>query len=219
MSDSNEGWDGLLDEARQAYHAPPETPREKIWTRITAEIDAPSSTDEGVGVVSLESARESRSRFRAPARYAAVAAALVIVGIGIGRMTAPPTPTAVVVPASTDPTAGLQLAAQEHLGRTESFLTMVRAEARDGSLAPETSEWARGLLSQTRLLLDQERADRTVDELLEDLEWVLIQIVQVGDVEAAPASREELDLVLRGMDDGEVLPRIQAAIPMTMEGA
>ena len=66
-----------------------------------------------------------------------------------------------------------------------------------------------------RLLLDAEGGSAEVDDLLLDLELVLIQIAAVaetGSMDDAQA-RTELELALRTLEDGEVLPRIQAALP------
>ena len=147
------------------------------------------------------------------------AAAVLALGIGIGRMSAPGAVEVADnqsgVPADAN-AASLTLAAQEHFGQTESLLTMVRSDARSGRVDPMTSEWARGLLSQTRLLIDvQGGSDPTVDDLLLDLELLLIQIVGMGDTGASDEAhaRTELDLALRSLEEGEVLPRLRAALP------
>ena len=58
-------------------------------------------------------------------------------------------------------------------------------------------------------------------DLLLDLEFVLIQIVSVartGSMDEA-RTRTELELALRSLEEGEVLPRIQAALPSVKAGA
>jgi hypothetical protein len=98
---------------------------------------------------------------------------------------------------------------------------MVRADARMGTLDPALAEWAGGLLSQTRLLIDARRSgDPTLEDLLQDLELVLIQIVgaaETGSMDEVRA-RLELELALRSLEDGEMLPRIQAVLPTGMAG-
>jgi hypothetical protein len=106
-------------------------------------------------------------------------------------------------------------AAIEHLGRSESLLTMVRSDARSGGIHPGVAKWARALLTETRLLMDLPEADdETVRELLEDLELVLVQIVGVAEANGDSADdRSELALALEGLAERDVLARIQAVLP------
>ena len=106
---------------------------------------------------------------------------------------------------------------REHFDRTESLLTMVRTDARAGRIDPATADWASGLLTQTRLLLDaSDGRQQEMGDLLLDLELVLIQIVGVAETGAMDEARArtELELALRSLEEGEVLSRIQAALPM-----
>jgi hypothetical protein len=203
----------LLTGLRDEYNAPPETPREEMWSAIQARL---GSQDEKV--VSLHAVRQSRvARHWKPMGWAAAAAAVLVLGLGIGRMTAPGGPPAAQV--ASEPSSNsnaLRVAALEHLVQTESLLTLVRADARSGRIEPSMGSWARGLLSQTRLLMDaQGDSDPVMKELLEDLELVLVQMVGVAN--AAPEDgdrvRSELNLALDGLEEREVLPRIQAVIP------
>lgn len=212
--------DGRMDEALEAlraeYNAPPETPREEMWRTIRAGLPVPGDAE----VVSLDTVRARRTPNRSFG-WAVAAAAVLVMGIGIGRMTAPGGPQAGAV----DPDGRgevFAVAAAEHLGHSESFLTLVRADARVGSLDPEMVRWAEGLLSQTRLFMDASdpAAEPTMRELMEDLELVLAQIVTVaanGGVDP-DRTRTELDLALRGMEDREVLTRIQAVSGPTLAG-
>jgi len=232
---SDERIEEMLEQVRQSYHVPNEPPREAMWGAIEARMDGPGQgAGSGGGVVDLGAERAKRNAARPHVLrstdrsmgWAVAAAAVLVLGVGIGRMTAPvgaPPQAAVAPPAmakSAKP-AALALAAREHLGRTESLLTMVRADARSGRVDPETAEWAAGLLAQTRLLLDQNNGSNpTVEDLLLDLELVLIQIAGVsetGSMDEARA-RTELELALRTLDEGEVLPRIHAVLP-DLEGA
>ena len=198
---------------REDYNPPPETPREEMWDAIQARLGS-----EGGQVVSMEKARRSRmARYRRPLGWAVAAAAVLVLGLGIGRMTAPgmDREVGVAVRVAPDP-AVLQAAAMEHLVRTESLLTLVRADARAGRVEPAMGSWARGLLSQTRLLMDAQRdSDPVMKELLEDLELVLVQIVGVANASEGDQERirSELNLALEGLEEREVLPRIQAVIP------
>jgi hypothetical protein len=215
----DKGMDELLTGLREEYNSPPDTPREEMWSVIQSRLVPKGELEPGAGhVVSLEEAR--RSRDVAPRRaltWALGAAALVVLGLGIGRITAPgagPGPKGAEV-VSQNPEV-LRAAAVDHLLQTESLLTMVRADARTGSVAPGMGSWAQGLLTQTRLLMDAHRdSDPAMTELLEDLELVLVQIVgATGASENDPARiQSELNLALGGLNEREVLPRIQAVIP------
>jgi hypothetical protein len=218
----------LLTGLRGDYNAPPDTPREEMWAaiqvRLVREVTSAGPDRGGVQnqVLSLEDAHRSRMRrFRQPLGWAAAAAALLVLGLGIGRMTAPGAgPAAEVamdVPVDAGPNSGvLRAASVEHLIRSESLLTLVRADARAGRVEPSVGSWARGLLSQTRLLMDaQGNADPAMAQLLGDLELVLVQIVGAANADAGdPAKvRSELKLALDGMEERDVLPRIQAVVP------
>ncbi len=207
--------DGLRETIRSHYHPPPPTPREEMWAAIRAELPAvrPAPSQEGARVVELDAARRRRgSWIGRTLRWSAAAAAVLVLGIGIGRRTAPHSTVAsteVVNPKE----SVLNEAALDHLGRTESLLTMVRAEGRSGALDPQVGAWARGLLTQTRLFLDSPGpTDPAIHDLMEDLELVLAQIVGVTEAEAKDGdrARAELNLALHGMEDRNVLARIQA---------
>jgi len=219
---------------RRRYNAPPETPREEMWAVIQAGLTPRGGDtvgeDSGATVHSLEEARARRSAqapstgVRRPFGWAVAAAAILILGIGIGRMSAPAPEGGTTAPAMAgaptatpgSPDAVLRAAAVEHLGRTEALLTLVRVDAKEGRVDPAMGAWSRGLLMQTRLLLDSPAADDpAMGELLEDLELVLVQIVRVSEVEGADQARaqSEMNLALRGLEDRDVLPRIQAVVP------
>ncbi|HUF76006.1 MAG TPA: hypothetical protein VMM35_06995 [Longimicrobiales bacterium] len=201
------------------------------------EPEAPKAPAGEAGVHSIARARPRLAR--APARlarpvpwlgWAAAASVALLVGIAVGRSTAPgapgapDTPLAAVPAAASDAgasaptavTAGLDLAVRGHLGRTESLLAAVRSDGRQGRLDPGAAAWARGLLTQTRLLLDARTGgDPALRALLQDLELVLAEIVvvsQAGSLDGARA-QTELDLVLQALELGSLLPRLQAACP------
>jgi len=178
--------------------------------------------DEGLPGAARE-ARVARrpAWYRQPWGWAAAAAAVLVVGIGIGRVTAPGVgPKAEGVPGTAvaiSPNAEvLRAAAMDHLLNSESLLTLVRADARAGRVEPAVGTWAESLLTQTRLLLDaQGDADPVMRDLLEDLELVLAQIVGVANAGSGDEARvrSELSLALNGLEESEVLPRIQAVVP------
>jgi hypothetical protein len=103
-----------------------------------------------------------------------------------------------------------QLAALQHLARTEALLTAFRVETRSGRVDPQVSAWARDLLSTTRLLLDSPAAeDAKLKKLLDDLELVLAQIAQLQ-----PAREKgELDLIDHAVEQRNVLPRLRTLGP------
>ncbi len=217
MSDDRK-FDEALAELRAGYNPPPETPVAEMWTVVRAGLPV----GQGTPVRSLDEARSRRSR--TPHRsfgWAVAAAAVLMFGVGIGRMTAPVAPDESTVASEPDRSL-LMMAAADHLGQSESFLTVVRTEARVGTLDPEMVGWARGLLMQTRLFLDvtDRGAQPAFTELMEDLELILAQVVSVAEGGQADPdrTRTELDLALRGLEDREVMTRIQAASAPTLAG-
>jgi len=217
MTMSEERMEEMLQELKASYRVPSETPREEMWSAISSRLDAPQTE-----VLDISIARRRRAFTASGAvGWAAAAAAVLLVGGGLGRMTAPeggeraPIATMQMTPTS------MAFAAQDHMRRTESLLTMVRTDARAGRIDPTTARWARGLLSQTRLLMDaQDDATPRMNDLLLDLELVLAQIVGVAETGSMDEgrARTELDLLLRSLNDGAVLPRIRAAIQVGLAG-
>jgi hypothetical protein len=215
--------DELMTELRDGYNSPPETPREEMWAAIQSRL-ATGDGSEDSKILSMDSARKAKilpsRRFL---QWTAAAAALVLLGLGIGRWTAPrgtPDPIATTANASSpsnrtgiDP---LQVASLEHLVRTESLLTLARADASAGRIQPEVGQWARRLLTQTRLLMDaQVDEDPVMKTLLQDLELVLVQMVTAASASEDDPSRvqTEMNLALEGLEENEVLSRIRAVVP------
>ncbi len=192
--------DGLLRRTARDYNAPPETPRDEMWRTIQARR------------------RRTRSRPAHPRRWipwAAAAAAVLALGVGLGRLSvrnAPqPAPAPVATPTAPRPSAtAYRLAAAEHLGQSEVFLTLFRASIRPGSDERLASATARELLSTNRLLLDSPAVqDRKTRLLLEDLELVLAEIAQL-----TPQPRErDLKLIREGIERDGMLPRLRTAVP------
>lgn len=217
---SEDPMDRILDAVRETYHAPGRTPKEAMWEVIQRGTEA-APGDDVIDLTAVRNARPVR-RYRSYAWAAAAAAALVL-GIGIGRMTTRVGGDSSLANAADGVPTSLRFAAAEHFGRTESLLTMVRADARQGRIDPMTSTWARGLLVQTRLLIDYgSGAEPAMQELLEDLELVLVQIVGLagsGSMEG-DRTRMELELAVRSVEERELLPRLQAAgRPLGFSGA
>jgi len=223
-----ENMDALLDRIRSEYNPPPETPRDEMWAAIQGRIEeglsgdaSPEPTDESI--ISLDQARQSRSaRTMPPFAWAMGAAAILVLGLGIGRMTAPgASPSAAEGPDAASATAEapgsdlLRIVALDHLAKTESLLTLARADASAGGLEASVGTWSRGLLARTRLIMDaQENPDPLLQDLLEDLELVLVQLVGAGAIDGDPAKvQSEWNLALEGLEDTEVLSRIRAVLP------
>jgi hypothetical protein len=186
-----------LRDAAEAYHRPPETPREQIWERIQS----------GRGA-------EGRRPSVRPPLWIGLAAALAL-AFGLGRLSTRPETRWSAEPsiAAVSPARGsvaIRVAAAEHLEQAESFLTLFRASVRAGGpdrLAPPT---ARQLLATNRLLLDSPASsDPRLRVLLEDLELVLAGIAQLS----PDGGSEDLDLVNTDLERSAVLLRLRAAVP------
>jgi hypothetical protein len=195
--------DNQLDErirgAAREYNSPPETPREEMWARIA---DARRGRAPEPRVIPLR---------RRPWRWAglaAAAAAILAVGVGIGRVSV--APEAAVWEAPSTRGAAYRLAAQEHLGQSEAFLTLFRASLRQSGDHRLAAASARQLLATNRLLLDSPAAvDPRTRLLLEDLELVLAEIAQLS-----PSSpTEDLELIREGIEQGDMMPRLRTAVP------
>jgi hypothetical protein len=185
--------------AAREYNAPPETPREEMWARIA---EARRGRAPEPRVIPLH---------RRPWRWAALAAAaaaILAVGVGIGRVSVAPEVSVWEAPAAQG--AAYRLAAQEHLGQSEAFLTLFRASLRQPGEHRLPAASARQLLATNRLLLDSPAAvDPKIRLLLEDLELVLAEIAQLS-----PSSRaEDLELIRKGIEQGDVMPRLRTAVP------
>ena len=208
-------FDDQLREAARDYNAPPETPRDAMWTKIVAER-AERKEAKRAGHESRVLPFRSFRRFTyRPVRLAAGIAALLALGIGLGRMTAPtqdsPAPITVATEAAPRGSeVAYQLAATEHLSQSETFLTLFRASVRQGGNEQLASSTARQLLATNRLLLDSPAAtDNRTRLLLQDLELVLAQIAQLSGRPSSP----DLDLITTGLDDSGVMSRLRTAVP------
>jgi len=217
---SEERLDELIAQLADDYNAPPETPREEIWAALEAELRVRDGRRGAV--IPIDRGRPAGAQgFHRVAGWAVAAAALLVLGVGIGRMTAPVgsaegNQALAVSPA--ERASLVHVATVEHLGRSESLLTLVRADASTGRVDPHVRRLARDLLTETRLLLDtpqDQKGDPEMRSLLEDLELVLVQVVGAEDseVDGKRDAGTELRLALQGMDERAVLPRIQAAMP------
>jgi len=237
-SRTSDDWIGRM--AREHYNRPPETPREEIWAAVEARLD------EGGSPVAGQIGPETRGAGTDPhgsrgltgprggrfggAWLAMAASAVLALGVGLGRWSrvapeaTPVAGTSVEAPApESDRNPGAtaaRLAAVETLVRSEPLLATVRAEASRGAVDAEVGAWARKILGDARFLLDSGLPlDPQVRSLLEDLELVLLQTSLIGarDLEG-PRAQAELELLRQGMDDKDVLTRIQAVVPGPASG-
>lgn len=218
----------LGDAARRLWNAPPETPREEMWDEIRA-------ARTGSAVESESSSRRFPRPRPWWIGIAAALAIGVVLGrvsdepIGprtsdapavadAGSTTAPttgPAAESITTPGAesgsdTPSEAALlpyRFATTELLNRSETFLTMVRAGGAAEESADEVREWARPLLTRTRLLLGSPAAaDPELRSLLDDLEIVLVQIAQLPEDDS-----EERGWIDEGMDESRLLFRLRAA--------
>lgn len=192
--------DPALREQLRGYRTPPEPPRDAMWARIQA---ARTTEPRSTGPIPLRPNR----RHLLP--YLLAAAAVGVVAFGLGRMTARPDPVVASRTAPDKASLAQQLAAGEHLGRVEVFLTTFRAAARNGKAGTISVADARRLLSTTRLFLDSPGGqDPRLRPLLEDLELVLAEITQL------PGSTpDDLNLITEGLDRRGTLSRLRSAVP------
>jgi hypothetical protein len=218
---------GMARTASEMYNAPPEVPRDEMWTVIqaarAARAPAARESAEGATVTPIH-------RFRPRPWWVAVAAALAIgvvlgrgsIGMGpdsgttlaesgseapasVERATPGSTPGAVAeVPRS------YRVAAARHLNRTADFLTMFRVDARSErseQVDTDLGTWARRLLTDTRLLLDSPAGnDPELRVLLSDLELVLAQIVQLR-----AGDEQDVEIIDEGLESSQLLFRLKAA--------
>jgi len=203
---SEEKFEAWLKEHAADYHRPPaEVPRDEMWDAITR-------------------ARQASPVRRLPiaarwslATYALAASLLIGAGIGLGywmRGGVNPMAPAVVtgVPSAADSairSATYEVASVAHLAAVETMLTSFRPSMRrEDELALQ--RLARDLLATTRLLMDSPAGEDVArSQLLEDLEYVLVQIVQL-DPNAPAEDRASVD---RAITREQMLTRIRSSIP------
>jgi hypothetical protein len=193
--------DQRLRDAARGYNAPPETPREAMWAAIESRRRA-SGAGERAATRVIPLGR------RGWVPWAAAAAAVLAVGIGIGRVSVQPETATWQGPSANATT--YRLAAQEHLGQSEAFLTLFRTSLQEQSDYRLASASARQLLATNRLLLDSPAAIEPATRLLlEDLELVLAEIAQLS----RQSREQDLQLIRDGIERGNVMPRLRTAVP------
>lgn len=203
---SEERFEDWLKEHAADYHRPPaDVPRDEMWETIARARQA-----RPVPVAGHIGSRVS------PLRYAVAASLLIGAGISLGYWMRGPAATAPAAVAAgtfaTDSAPGstvYEVASVQHLTAVESMLTSFRdADRSENDVVLQ--RLARDLLATTRLLMDSPAADEASRrQLLEDLEYVLVQIVQL-DPNAPAADRAMVD---RAITREQVLTRIRSSIP------
>ncbi len=198
--------DDLIDTAAAELRRPPETPRDRMWARIEAD----RRERRGARVIEGPWARFRRSRLWWPT----AAAALILLGIGLGRLTLDEAPVVVEGPGTapaTDESRPLDPATVQVLDRAEILLAGFRAGVPEGAEGPAASDaplagWARGLLVDTRILLDsQVSEDPRLRELLADLEYTLAQIARLQ----GPVRESDRDWIAAGLARRATLERLR----------
>ncbi|MEJ2677625.1 MAG: hypothetical protein P8174_00960 [Gemmatimonadota bacterium] len=216
MSEDRFTW--MLRRAAKDYNAPPETPREEMWAVIRERLHLPEEAP--AADTGPTDSRVIRLVPRRWVQWSVALAATLAIGFGLGRLTrtAEPGATAPAMlagkggagsAATTDNTAlPFRLAATDHLGQAEALLTVVRGD-RAGQVGAQTVDWARNLLSTTRLLLDSPAGrDPQLAPLLEDLELVLVQIANVQ----GSGSNEDLRMIRESMQHNNLLSKLQTVV-------
>ena len=201
---SEEKFEAWLKENADEYHRPPgDIPRDEMWDAI----------------VRARQARPTHRRWSLIAdRWPMAIAASLLIGTGIGLgywmrgPVAEQTPVIVTGPQTPDSVirnTTYEVASVAHLTAVESMLTSYRATQR-GEDEVMMQRLARDLLATTRLLMDSPAGeDASRRKLLEDLEYVLAQIVLLDP--NAPA--EDRAMVDRAIAREQVLTRIRSSIP------
>jgi len=203
---SADRFEDFVRRAAQAYHRPPDAPREQMWARIVA-----ARAERRLARAARPSPRQLWIR------WGLAAAAVLALGIGIGRGIGPgsPRPSGMEMAeapagASEQVPAAFQVAARDHLRHVETFLTVFQYEARAGLAADQTAGLARNLLMNTRLLMDSPAGqDAHMAALLDDIEVMLAQIASY----AGSPTPADLRLIDEGIEQRGLLLKLRAASP------
>lgn len=123
---------------------------------------------------------------------------------------APASPAAPANGASSTNNGAYAVASDRHLQAVQVLLTSFSTENADTRSDSLVAAWARGLLTNTRLLLDSPAArDPQRARLLQDLEVILVQLVQRSPG-AAAADRSDVE---RTLEKTQIIPRLRSALP------
>jgi hypothetical protein len=208
---TDERFEALMRDAAHTFRRPPEPDLDEIWAGVERVMPDGSWASHETPLSS------TGRRMKIPRWVLSIGAiaATLVVGIALGRMsmksapTATPLMTKVATVANDAPSGTYDLETSRYLGQTAALLIALPSEVHDGRTDDQFVGRASELLTRTRLLLDSPAAnDAQMRSLLEDLELVLAQIVRLQD---AHASRTELDLINRALQQRDVIPRLRTA--------
>ena len=218
---TDDRFDKLMRDAADTFRRPPEPPIDEMWAEIEARAGFGNATP-AIPIASITPITAARRGSRVP-RWLGIAATLVIgIGIGrgsmsVGRQVVPTQPATVAVaePSSAiprnDPALDrpYELETSQYLGQTAALLIALPSEARQGRTDAQFANRATDLLARTRLLIDSPAANEpAMRDLLEDLELVLAQVVRLR----SNASRTDLDIINRALEQRDVIPRLRTAV-------
>jgi hypothetical protein len=195
-----------LSELKGSWRIPRDPPLDQIWQAVEAKA-FPTALPH-------DSRRWTRTLLPL--------AAMLLLGFGLGRLIpagsrTSPAPAAgtggvsasaaaEAIPArligSEEPFVGI---ATNYLERVTALLVALADANRRGQPPEHSTVQARDLLTTTRLLLDSQRSDPHLQELLGDLELVLAQIVRLPQRAAPP----DVYFIDQTLDQREVLPRLR----------
>jgi hypothetical protein len=206
----DEKFDTWLKAAAADYNRPPSrVPSAEMWEAIERGLSTVGSADNG-------RAFPARRAVSGP-MYALAATLLLAIGIGSGYwlrgrgVTTPPSAenTVAAKPPVPAATGTYDAALQTHMANAEAFLVAFRGAAPSEGDA-HVRDWARDVLGTTRLMMDSPAAvDPGRRMLLEDLEYILVQIVQLP----AGAPADERALIERSLKRDQLLTRLRTSIP------
>ena len=193
-------------QAARDYNDPPDVPREEMWAVIRTEL--PQARAERDDLAARRRARSERTQRWMPWAIGLAAAATLAVGFGLGRLsrdTMPAPASTQVAEASGAPSTPVRLATAAHMSDAEALLTLFQSSAASTDDRTATADWARDLLSTTRVLLDSRVADDPeMATLLADLELVLVQIANSG-------GDQDTDLIEEGIRQQQLLAKLRTA--------
>jgi hypothetical protein len=112
-----------------------------------------------------------------------------------------------------DPNLAYRLVMLRHIAGSEAMITAFRASARRGEVDKQIADWARELLSTTRMLeASPVNEDPTMKRLLDDLDLVLMQIAQY--TTRGTVNSEELDLIEESINKRGVIAKLRSTLPV-----
>jgi hypothetical protein len=218
---THDRFDDLMRDAAETYRRPPEPPLDQMWSAIEREVRAAGRTHEDHSGNGGGPSGWKRLANSFTASRAIQIAATLIIGIGIGRVsmssekpaTPTPSPAPVVAVAHQNTETALdvqyQAVTDRYLGQAAALLIALPSEAKAGRADEQFVNRAGSLLTMTRLLLDSPAAnDNSMRGLLEDLEFVLAQVVRLQN----DRQRASLDLINQALEQRDVIPRLRTAV-------